>query len=122
MAFGLAAGTVRSMVGIAVRVTPTPRKTRFQLLVRLYSRGLSTRKLPMKGFKFVIYISFPSLKLTWRNRCNRRALRGRIGRLRKARSRSLTLTIEHGAALTFLQSEVSHLESIRRACFGHYDR
>ena len=33
--------------------------------------GLSTRKLPMKGFRFVIYISFPSLKLTWRNRCNR---------------------------------------------------
>ena len=25
--------------------------------------GLSTRKLPMKGFRFVIYISFPSLKL-----------------------------------------------------------
>ena len=33
--------------------------------------GISTRKVPMKGFKVVIYISFPSLKLTWRNRCNR---------------------------------------------------
>ena len=33
--------------------------------------GLSTRKLPMKGFKFVIYISLPFLKLTWRKRCNR---------------------------------------------------
>ena len=39
MAFGLAAGTVRSMVGFAVRITPTPRKTRFQLLVRLYWTG-----------------------------------------------------------------------------------
>lgn len=39
MAFGLAAGTVRSMVGFAVRITPTPRKTRFQLLVRLYWAG-----------------------------------------------------------------------------------
>jgi hypothetical protein len=40
--------------------------------------GLSTRKLPMKGFKFVIYISFPFLKLTWRNRCNRSALSDRM--------------------------------------------
>ncbi len=39
MAFGLAAGTVRSMVGFAVRITPTPRKTRFRLLVRLYRTG-----------------------------------------------------------------------------------
>ncbi len=39
MAFGLAAGTVRSMVGFAVRITPTPRKTRFQLLIRLYWAG-----------------------------------------------------------------------------------
>ena len=30
-----------------------------------------TRKVPMKGFKVVVYISFPSLKLSWRNRCNR---------------------------------------------------
>ena len=63
MAFGLAAGTVRSMVGFAVRITPTPRKTRFQLLVKLYSRGLSTRKIPVKGFKVVDYISFPFPKL-----------------------------------------------------------
>jgi hypothetical protein len=40
------------------------------LLVRLYSRGLLTRKVPMKGFKVVIYISFPLPKLTWRNRRN----------------------------------------------------
>ena len=39
MAFGLAAGTVRSMVGFAGRITPPPRKTRFWLLVRLYQTG-----------------------------------------------------------------------------------
>jgi hypothetical protein len=39
MAFGLAAGTERSLVGFAVRIAPTPRKTRFQLLVRLYWTG-----------------------------------------------------------------------------------
>ena len=41
MAFGLAAGTVRSMVGFVMRITPTPRKTHFQLLVRLYRTGFS---------------------------------------------------------------------------------
>jgi hypothetical protein len=46
-----------------MRITPTPRKTRFQLLVRLYSRGVLTRKVPMKGFKVVVYISFPFPKL-----------------------------------------------------------
>ena len=39
MAFGLAAGTVRSMVGFAVRIAPTPRKTHFWLLVKLYQTG-----------------------------------------------------------------------------------
>jgi hypothetical protein len=29
--------------------------------------GLLTRKVPMKGFKVVIYISFSSPKLSWRN-------------------------------------------------------
>ncbi len=33
--------------------------------------GLSTRKVPMKGFKVVVYISFPLPKLAWRNRCDR---------------------------------------------------
>ena len=32
--------------------------------------GIPTRKVPMKGFKFVVYISFPFPKLSWRNRCN----------------------------------------------------
>jgi hypothetical protein len=36
--------------------------------------GVRTRKVPMKGFKVVIYISFPFPKLSWRNRCNRRGL------------------------------------------------
>ena len=35
----------------AGRVTPTPRKTRFRLLARLYRAGLVTRRVPSKGFK-----------------------------------------------------------------------
>ena len=35
----------------AVRVTPTPRKTRFRLLARLFRTGLVTRRVPTKGFK-----------------------------------------------------------------------
>ena len=31
--------------------------------------GVLTRKVPMKGFKVVDYISFPFPKLSWRNRC-----------------------------------------------------
>ena len=50
MASGLAAGTVRSMVGFAVSVTQTPRKTRFRLLVRL-CRVRSSHWVPAKGFR-----------------------------------------------------------------------
>ncbi len=32
--------------------------------------GIPTRKVPMKGFKVVVYISFPFPKLSWRKRCN----------------------------------------------------
>jgi len=32
--------------------------------------GILTRKVPMKGFKVVDYISFSFPKLSWRNRCN----------------------------------------------------
>ena len=35
----------------AGRVTPTPRKTRFRLLARLFRAGLVTRRVPSKGFK-----------------------------------------------------------------------
>ena len=35
----------------AGRVAPTPRKTRFRLLARLFRTGLSTRRVPSKGFK-----------------------------------------------------------------------
>ena len=38
--FSTAAGTVRSMVGFAVPVTQTPRKTRFRLLAKLYREGI----------------------------------------------------------------------------------
>jgi hypothetical protein len=34
----------------AGRVTPTPRKTRFRLLARLFRTGLLTRRVPSKGF------------------------------------------------------------------------
>jgi len=34
----------------AGRVTPTPRKTRFRLLARLFRTGLITRRVPSKGF------------------------------------------------------------------------
>ena len=35
----------------AGRVAPTPRKTRFRLLARLFRTGLITRRVPAKGFK-----------------------------------------------------------------------
>ena len=35
----------------AGRVTPTPRKTRFRLLAKLFRTGLVTRRVPSKGFK-----------------------------------------------------------------------
>jgi hypothetical protein len=47
--------------------------------------GVFTRKVPMKGFKVVVYISFPLPKLAWRKRCNlgsEAALEIRIARLR----------------------------------------
>jgi hypothetical protein len=34
----------------AGRVTPTPRKTRFRLLAKLFRTGLTTRRVPTKGF------------------------------------------------------------------------
>ena len=35
----------------AGRVAPTPRKTRFRLLAKLFRTGLITRRVPSKGFK-----------------------------------------------------------------------
>jgi hypothetical protein len=35
----------------AGRVAPTPRKTRFRLLARLFRTGFATRRVPLKGFK-----------------------------------------------------------------------
>ena len=37
-------------------------------------RAFHPHGLPLKGFRFVSYISFPSPKLSWRNRCDRRRL------------------------------------------------
>ena len=42
----------------AGRVTPTPRKTRFRLLARLFRTGLVTRRVPSKGFTM-----YPTLSL-----------------------------------------------------------
>ncbi len=46
----------------AGRVAPPPRKTRFRLLVRLYRTGLATRRVPTKGFEFLVSSSFPKLR------------------------------------------------------------
>ena len=49
----------------AGRVAPTPRKTRFRLLARLFRTGLVTRRVPTKGFDDVSYISssFPKFNV-----------------------------------------------------------
>ena len=67
-----------------MQVTPTPRKTRFQLLVKLYWTGFLTRKVPMKGFKVVIYISFPFPKLCLAQSIDRGELGDASPRLLKA--------------------------------------
>ena len=54
MAFGLAAGTVRSMVGFAGLVTQPPRKTRFRPLVRRYRTGF-----PPAGFQRKVSKRYP---------------------------------------------------------------
>ena len=41
----------------------------------------STRKVPMKGFKVVDYISFPFPKLTWRNCIDFGSLRSTVTRV-----------------------------------------
>ena len=66
MAFGLAAGTERSMVGFAVRVTHAPRKTRFRPLVRRYRTGFPPAGFQRKVSELFPYISFsfPKLGLT----------------------------------------------------------
>ena len=40
----------------AGRVTPTPRKTRFRLLAKLFRTGLTARRVPTKGFE--VYPTF----------------------------------------------------------------
>ena len=49
----------------AGRVTPTPRKTRFRLLARLFRTGLVTRRVPIERFQGVSYIHppFPSSRM-----------------------------------------------------------
>jgi hypothetical protein len=52
---------------------PTPRKTRFRLLAKLYRTGLVTRRVPVKGFRHASYItsSFPKLCLAQSGRATR---------------------------------------------------
>lgn len=64
MAFGLAASTVRGMVGFAVRVTPTPRKTHFRSLVRRYRTGFPPARFLRKVSDSLPNISSSFPKLT----------------------------------------------------------
>jgi hypothetical protein len=61
--------------GLAVYASPSllPHSTQNSLPVagQALLDGISTRKVPMKGFKVVDYISFSFPKLSWRKRCNR---------------------------------------------------
>jgi hypothetical protein len=63
MAFRLAAGTVRSMVGFAGRVTHVRRKTRFRPLVKLYRTGFPPAGLLRKvsDLYSTFHPPFPSL-------------------------------------------------------------
>ncbi len=67
MAFGLAAGTVRSMVGFAGLVTQPPRKTRFRSLVRRYRTGFHPQG-SNERFQSCLLTSHPPFpSLAWRN-------------------------------------------------------
>ena len=50
----------------AGRVAPTPRKTRFRLLAKLFRTGLVTRRVPMKGFELYPTSQPPFPSSTWR--------------------------------------------------------
>jgi hypothetical protein len=53
---------------------PNPTQNSLPVAGQALPDGLSTRKVPMKGFKGVNYISFPFPKLAWRNGIDRRKL------------------------------------------------
>jgi len=52
----------------AGRVTSSQRKTRFRVRVRLSWAGLITRRVPMKGFRCMIYMPPPFPSLAWRDK------------------------------------------------------
>jgi len=54
------------MVGFAVPVYPAPTQNSLPVAGQALLDGILTRKVPMKGFKVVNYISFPFPKLCWR--------------------------------------------------------
>ena len=66
MAFGLA--VYASQCGL-----PRPTQNSLPVAGQALPGGLSTRKVPMKGFRSASYISSSLPKLSWRNRGDRRA-------------------------------------------------
>ncbi len=64
IAFGLAAYASPSSL-------PPPTQDSLPVAGQALLDGLLTRKIPMKGFKAVTYISSPSPKLTWRKHIDR---------------------------------------------------
>jgi hypothetical protein len=47
---------------------PTPRKTRFRLLARLYRVGLITHRVPVESFEVFVTSRPPSPGFAWRNK------------------------------------------------------
>lgn len=64
MAFGLAVYASQCRL-------PRPTQNSLPVAGQALPGRLSTRKVPMKGFRFASYISFSLPKLSWRNRCDR---------------------------------------------------
>ena len=61
MAFGLAVYASQSRL-------PDTTQDSLPVAGQALRDGIFTRKVPMKGFQVVVYISFPFPKLSWRNR------------------------------------------------------
>ena len=83
----------------AGRVAPTPRKTRFRLLARLFRTGLITRRVRTKGFKRCVLASSSPSQLSFAVRnfttfavkaLSRKGCRGRALQLRLRRMRTRT--------------------------------
>ena len=71
MAFGLAVYASQGVCTEGAAHSHGPTQDSLPVAGQALLDGILTRKVPMKGFKVVNYISFPFPKLSWRNRCNR---------------------------------------------------